>query len=353
MADPVTTEVSNFLKSFGSLFESKNKASAGEEAAGLGGAGPVPTNVSKSDLSNSIAGKFWDWLSSTVENYPESLEASGPSGAKFEPFVPKDKSGETPEGYTPDVQKIQSLLQNAGPESGTQISESSKQLEDQLSDKEYEQLEKASASGNKLAMSLLTAYKPKYGKTWQQEEQSFTQPFVNALKQLPSEVDPLVAQEEALQPSVQSSIAQVQQQAESEAPANAEIQQPNATTNALMGQYASASAPSVITSDMEPMISGLQDLANAAQISQKTFPYEGMISDLLNRYAYQIESPSYEPSTVPSFLPDYLQKLIQASTGVSVNSGGSSTSNLGVADQTGISTPSLAPSGGVSSTAGG
>lgn len=285
----------------------------------------------------------------TQETAPDPT-GGPPTGKGFKDYLPEDKSGEIPESYTPDESEISSMLSGAKPGSGILGVPSAKELEGTLTDSEYETLEKESSRGNQLAMNLLDAYKPKYGLTSTQQEQQLVQPFVNEDKSLPSTFNALEQQQQTQDDNqLPSALAQVQQTAQQYS--GISPQAPNAQTSALMNQYMST-ASTAMAQATPVMDAGLKDLGTAAEISVKSFPYESLISDLLNRYAYQLESPSYPaPPIKIAGLSPALQKLFAASTGSQYGGGGlTAPSTLGTPDSSGLTTPALAPASNPSST---
>jgi hypothetical protein len=262
--------------------------------------------------------------------------------AAFNPTLPTNRYGVTPEGYTPSNEVL--IHQVMGGKEGTQglaALQNEGLLKPTVTDKEYETLEKEAASGNTLAMKLLDAYRPKFGISDTQYEEGLVHPFVQTLQDLPD----LYKQLEATQPdqSLPSVLSDVQQVAQ--AYSGISPQAPNTQTEAVGSQYANIGA-STAAAIAPIMNSALKDLGSAAEISMKTFPYQTLIQDLINRYAYQIESPSYPP---PAFawpgLPSDIAKLFQEATGSAFGGGtiGSGSTTIGSPDTSGISTPALQP----------
>ena len=245
----------------------------------------------------------------------KATEDTGPK-ANISTKPPTDKAGETPEDYT--LEKGAELPK--GLEGTGELSTA-----ESLTDKEYEALVDQADKGNSLATALLKEYKPKYGPTAAQFEQGLVSPFVKQLQSLPGELGPLEAQQNALYnaPGVGLGAAdQIAQTYSGIAP-----QPENATTQAINAEFQNDVAGAA--ADLKPEEQGLTDLGKAAKLSEKTFPYQSLVEDLLNRYAYQVESPSYQPTaTNYPGLPDWLKKLFTGSTGVALG-GGSNVSNIG------------------------
>ena len=264
-----------------------------------------------------------------------STPVDPPGDAHLSDKVPVNSEGLTPAEY---AAKPGSVLPDheQGP------------VEPDVTDKEYEALVGEANKGNKLAAQLVKLYAPKYGPTSAQIEQGLVSPFVKQLTSLPGQLAPLEAQQSALYtaPGVGMGAAdQIAQSYSHVAPAA-----PAATTTALNAEFANDVAGA--QADLKPEEQGLTDLGKAAKLSEKTFPYQSLVEDLLNRYAYQVESPSYQPTaTNYPGLPDWLKTLFTGSTGVQLG-GGSNVSNLGVPDLTGVSVPSLSTQS-PSSTSGG
>lgn len=179
-----------------------------------------------------------------------------------------------------------------------------------MTDEQWQQLKKESDAGNTLAGQILKAYKPEWEPTATQDEQSIVQPFANALKALPGEYTSLEAQQAALTPSLASSTADVDAIAKQYG--GVTPQSPDATTQSIANSYLGTAA-NAIKANTPIMESALKDMGTAAETSLKTFPYTAMLSDLLNRFAYNLESPSY--LTTPedtSNLPADLKQLMAA-----------------------------------------
>jgi hypothetical protein len=293
------------------------------------------------DIGQSALGRLGSWIGSGPGYTPP---------AAFKTYLPTNKAGATPTGYTPsNEEQIRQLLSNAQPGQGLLgLGVEPKTLESGLTDKEYETLERESAAGNQLAMSLLDEYKPKFGPTATQFEQSLAQPLVSDIKQLPTEFSSLEAQQEALNNVLPSNLAQVQQVAQQYS--GISPQAPNAQTSALMSQYGNI-AESAMNAATPVMTAAFKDLGNAAAISLRTFPYTTLVEDLLNRYAYQLESPSYPapPINMPG-LPASIAKLFTASTGGIIGQpSGTTPATVGTPDLSGLTTPALQPASNPSS----
>lgn len=179
-----------------------------------------------------------------------------------------------------------------------------------MSDAQWQTLKDEANNGNSLAGKILKAYKPEWEPTATQDEQSIVQPFANALKALPGEYTSLEAQQAAITPSLASSTADVDAIAKQYS--GVTPQSPDATTQGIANSYLGTAA-NAIKANTPIMESALKDMGTAAEISLKTFPYTAMLSDLLNRFAYNLESPSY--LTTPedtSNLPADLKQLMAA-----------------------------------------
>lgn len=287
------------------------------------------------------------WIGNVINNVTQNGDPTFQPHA-FTPYVPKNSAGVTPEAYDPNLAKVKQILSTSTPDQGLLNLPTDKQLEGPLTDDEYATLEKESSRGNDLAMQLLTAYTPKYGESGTQYMQSFAKPLVNDIKGDESLYNNLQTQQSALDNNPSAALAQVASVAQQYS--GISPQAPNAQTTALMSQYGSI-ANNAIASTTPVMDSALKDMGDAASISLKTFPYETLVSDLLNRYAYQIESPSYPPPplNIPG-ISNAIKKLFTASTGTQFGAGGITTP--GTTDQTGLSTPNLAPASNPSSTGG-
>ena len=189
-----------------------------------------------------------------------------------------------------------------------------------MSDAQWQTLKEEANNGNDLAGKILKAYKPEWEPTATQDEQSFVKPFVSALQDLPGEYKSLEAQQAALTPSLAQSTTDVDaiaKQYGGVTPIG-----PDATTQALANSYLNT-AQSAISQSAPVMTAALKDMGKAAEESLKTFPYTSMLSDLLNRYAYNLESPSYLTTPqVTSGLPSDLLDLMKAA-GISSSATGS------------------------------
>jgi hypothetical protein len=243
---------------------------------------------------------------------------SSPQTTPYETYLPKNAEGLAPENYQPNnEQTIRNLIAGGGKNVLALPNEKALTSGKGLSDQEYTALEKESANGNPLAMKLLTAFKPQYGPTGSQYEQQLAQPFVNELQQLPSLYTSLEQQTQQQEDvSIPSALAQADKVAAEYS--GVSPQAPNAQTESMMSQYGDIAA-NVQNAVAPIMTAGLKDLGDAAEISLKTFPYTSLISDLLNRYAYQVQSPYYPPPAMnwPGLSPA-IQKLFQESTGSSI-----------------------------------
>lgn len=260
-----------------------------------------------------------------------SSENTGGGDPHVSTKIPANNEGLSPEEYV-DKPGAELPPGAGGPEDPEQGP-----LAPSITDKEYESLVGEANKGNKLADAILKEYHPKYGDTAAQFEQSLTQPFVKQLDSLSGELAPLEAGQEALQTA--PGVGQAAANAISTTYSGKPVVGPDATTQALTNEFAADTAAA--QADLKPEEQGLADLGKAAKLSEKTFPYQSLVEDLLNRYAYQVESPSYQPTaTNYPGLPDWLKTLFTGSTGVELG-GGSTTSNVGVPDLTGVSVPSL------------
>jgi hypothetical protein len=301
------------------------------------------------DADPSVENLIGNWFKNVVGG------TTGPAAgiaAKFTTDKFKNAAGDYPSYFTPtNEDQIKQLISGAQPGQGLLGLQDVKGLEKpDLTDEEFGTLERESAAGNHLAMQLLDEYRPKYDtETATQREQGFTKPFTQDIGDLPSLYTNLQSQQSALDNQLPQALGQIQsvaQQYSGIAP-----QAPNAQTSALMNQYV-GTANSAIVASSPVMTSALKDLGTAAELSVKTFPYTTLISDLLNRYAYQIESPSYPapPINMPG-VSNAIKQLFAASTGSQLgNTGISAPSTIGTPDNTGITTPSLAPASNPSST---
>jgi hypothetical protein len=270
--------------------------------------------------------------------------AQPPTPPPYKVVTNRDKEGVAAGYYTPtNEDQIKQLLSNAQPGQGLLGLGSVANLEKaQLTDSEYATLQKESAAGNQLAMSLLDEYKPTYLPTSVQSEEQIVSPYEKDIQGLPAEFNQLEQQEQAQQPNLSQVIPQVQAEAQSYSgiSPNPESSQTIATGN----QYA-VDASSAIAASTPIFTAALKDLGTAAQLSVTSFPYTTIISDLLNRYAYQIESPSYPapPINIPG-VPSTIAQLWAAATGSQIGGGGiTAPSTIGTPDQTGLSTPALTP----------
>lgn len=301
------------------------------------------------------AGEHIDWnLLGDLSTIGKSFQGNThTTPEKFTPYLPPNKAGAIPENYQPtNEDQIRALLSNPMPGQGLLgLSDTTKQLESSkgLSDDEYTTLEREAAAGNKMAMSLLDEYKPSYGPTGTQFEQQLTDPMVNELKQLPSLYSTLQAQQAALDNQLPSALSQIESTAQQYS--GISPQAPNAQTTAMMNQYVNT-ANNAIAASNPVMTSALKDLGSAAEISVKTFPYTILIEDLLNRYAYQLESPSYTPP--PINMPGVsaaIQKLFEASTGTQFGSTNTGLTLPGqaTASPINLAQPNLAPASNPSS----
>jgi hypothetical protein len=310
------------------------------------------TGSKPSDPLGDIIHSIRNFIASNTQSDPQAT-----ADVKGEPFKvvkpPINAAGQSAGYYTPDNEaQIKSILSSAKPGSGILgLGDTTKELESPtLTDDEYYTLERESAAGNKLAMSLLDEYRPKYTETGTQFEQGMTKPFTQALNDLPSLYTNLQSQQSTLDNQLPQALGQIQsvaQQYSGIAP-----QAPNAQTSALMNQYI-GTANNAIQSSAPVMTSALKDLGTAAELSVKTFPYTTLISDLLNRYAYQLESPSYTPP--PINMPgvsDAIKKLFAASTGTQFGGTNTGLSLPGQTPSTGpidLAQPNLAPASNPSS----
>jgi hypothetical protein len=318
-----------------------------------------PANILKSIGGNITGGKPTDTLGDIIHGIRSTIAsntATDPSytadvqGVPYKVYTPHNALGETPKIYDPTNEAaIQQLLENAKPGSGILgLNVPTHALETGITDDEYETLQRESAKGNQLAMSLLDEYRPKYGDTATQFEQGLVQPIANDIKQLPGDFTSLEQQQEELNNVLPSNLAQVEQVASQYS--GISPQAPNAQTSALMSQYGNL-AQNAINAATPVMTAAYKDLGNAADISIKTFPYTTLIEDLLNRYAYQLESPSYPapPVNMPG-LPASIAKLFAASTGSELGASGvTAPSTVGTPDLSGITTPALQPASNPSS----
>jgi len=301
-----------------------------------GSSGPIPEG-NPSQLGGKLEQRLQDVGSALAKffthgglNVSDYTPVQAPA---YKDYLPKNKLGQTPEEY---VQNPADKTAPEGPITPT------------ITDKEFETLQNESAKGNHFAMQLLDAYKPKYGPTAIQFEQSLTNPMVQDIKALPGLYNTLQEQQSIYDNQLPAALSQIEQTAKQYS--GIAPQSPNAQTSALMNQYASI-ANNAIAASTPIMDAALKDLGTAAEISVRTFPYTTLIQDLLNRYAYQIESPSYSPPpmTWPG-LPESIKKLFAASTGSVFGGGGiTAPSTLGTPDQTGLTTPSLQPASNPSS----
>jgi hypothetical protein len=212
--------------------------------------------------------------------------------------------------------------------------------EETLSDTDFSKLESEAANGNKLAEELIKAYKP----DWQNPysfEKSLVQPYVSAIQDLPAEESQISAEGQAAIPPASSDISQAQQIAQSVS--GVAPQSPDPLTQSLGSLYSQTTAAAIAQSNAVEQQS-LTDLGKAAKLSQESFPYTSYIQDLLNRYAYQIESPSYTTAPVElGQLPASIQALFQGA-GVSSSLTGNPLTALGGATLP-TDTPLPAPAG--------
>ena len=307
------------------------------------------TGAKPSDVLGNLIHGIRGWL--TNETSPDPT-AGPPTGKGFKVYEPKNASGVTPESYDPNLAKVQQILSSAQPGQGLLNLPTDKQLEGPLTDDEYAVLEKESSRGNDLAMQLLTAYKPQYGMSPTQTEQSLVKPEVNSIKGDQSLYDTLQSEQSAQDPTLGGNLSQIQSVAQQYS--GISPQAPNAQTSAIMNQYM-GQATSALAAITPVMDSALKDLGNAASISLRTFPYETLVSDLLNRYAYQLESPSYTPPPInmPG-LPAGIQKLFEAATGTTIGgtNSGLALPGSGVSTPVAGTQPNLAPASNPSSTGG-
>ena len=266
--------------------------------------------------------------------------ATPPTPPPYKVVNPVNAAGEHPTNYTPtNEDQIKKLLGTGQSVPGF----SDKELESGLTDAEYETLQKESASGNSLAMSLLDEYKSQYLlKSPVQQAQALVQPIVSDIQGLGSDFTSEEAQQKSLTDTLPQNIEQMQSTAAQYS--GISPQAPNAQTTALDAQYG-ALAQQGINAATPIMSAAYKDLGNAAALSLKTFPYSTLIDDLLNRYAYQLESPSYPaPPVNLGAIPDAIKKLFSASTGSAISGLGiAAPSTLGTADQSGITAPALTP----------
>ena len=305
------------------------------------------TGAHPTDFLGSLIKGARGWLQNETKADPMG---GPPTGKGFKVYLPTDKAGALPETYQPNEEKIKSILSD--PASGQQLLglPPTKELEGPLTDDEYAKLETLSSKGNQLAMNLLDAYKPKYGPTGTQFEQSLTKPFTEELNQLPSMYNQLQEQQSQMDNQLPSALAQIQQTAKEYS--GISPQAPNSQTTALMNSYL-GTANNAIQASNPIMTSALKDLGTAAEISVKTFPYTTLIEDLLNRYAYQIESPSYPaPALQMPGISNAIQKLFTAATGSQLGATGAFAppSAIGTPDNSGLTTPALVPASNPSST---
>ena len=266
--------------------------------------------------------------------------ATPPTPPAYKVVNPVNAAGEHPTGYTPtNEDKIKQLLSTNQSVTGL----TDKELESGLTDAEYETLQKQAAGGNSLAMSLLDEYKSQYLlKSPVQQAQALVQPLATDIQGLGSDFTSEEAQQQALTNTLPQNIEQMQSTAAQYS--GISPQSPNAQTSALDAQYGSI-AQQGMNAATPIMNAAYKDLGNAAALSLKTFPYSTLIDDLLNRYAYQLESPSYPaPPVNLGAIPDAIKKLFSASTGSTIGGSGiAAPSAIGTADKSGITSPPLQP----------
>ena len=230
-----------------------------------------------------------------------------PSKVPYAPALPVEKSGLDPEGFVPNTAdpNYKKYVGDVGDKAYQESDPSG-----DINDAQWQTFKREADSGNELAKQILKAYKPEWEPTANQDEQSIVQPFANALKALPGEYTSLEAQQAALTPSLASSTADVDAIAKQYG--GVTPNSPDATTQGIANSYLNT-ASSAIQANTPIMQSALKDMGSAAELSLKTFPYTAMLSDLLNRFAYNLESPSY-PTTPEdtSNLPSDLQDLMKA-----------------------------------------
>jgi hypothetical protein len=289
-------------------------------------------NISGSAPSDPLGGAV-HYLRNLDWNPASGLESPSTPAKKADTFKLPEKSGEVPTEYQEDTGTTEypadpsySPSQLGEPESST------------LSDADYEKLQSQAASGNELAKQLIKAYHPEF-ETPQTFEKGLVEPYVAALQGLPAEESQISSEAQSSLPTLATDESQAQQIAQSVS--GVAPQAPNAMTQSLNSLYSQTTAAAIAQSNAVEQ-SALTDLGKAAAISQATFPNQTLVQDLLSRYAYQVESPSYTPASAnyPG-LPLWLQELFTGATGVQIG-GGSTTSNLGIPDITGLSSPNLA-----------
>ncbi len=300
----------------------------------------------------------------------DSKPSPKPQAKEQAPYSPPtDSTGDSPQNYQ---------LWQQGPDYKAFIAAHPK-ADQSMSTDDYAKLVAAARKGDKDAKEIIRSYRPTYPPTTNQVEQSLTAPYVKALQGLGAMEGPAEGAAAAATPSWPQAQAQMGQVSSGLTGLAPPTESPTVAQEG--SEYASAVAP------YESEIGAIQtqsdqDLGQAAATSQKTYPYEAMIQDLLGRYAYSLESPYLQP-TVPSkgtYLPPWMQTLITAAAGV--NSSGSGPINVGtmpgqsppttssgagvLQDETatqianqiqngagGSSAPNLGPSGALSNPAGG
>lgn len=160
-----------------------------------------------------------------------------------------------------------------------------------------------------------TLAKPKLAPSAVQDMQAMTKPYAESLENIGQSVGPIEQQAATATPSPSGAEATVSAIAQS---MSGEPVTESPLTQAESSEYAGITAPYMSE------INQIQDttdtnMASAAAESQKSYPYETTIQDLLGRYAYTLESPYLTPTAPQSKtspLPSWLAQLITVASAV-------------------------------------
>lgn len=257
-------------------------------------------------------------------------------GGKTYTFKPvNDPRGGMVKDYSASDPNAEITGGESGPVLGNPSNQMSRQLEmllggvqnaQDLSPHEYDKLTQLASNGNKLAQQILVKgnFKAQDYPSLSQDITKMTDPFVQALSNLPNAANAAEAQVAAVTAPYDFSNAEGQVNNILKNQGFAQLAQPSAATSAYVGKLNQIASGNPLT-DTNPVLqalgvptieSALKGLGPAAKAYQKALPNQAMLGILLNRIQSQdvYGSGLTSKNALGPSAPNWLQELLASIT---------------------------------------